>query len=116
MRKRTCLYLLLLVALARGQVLAAEPLYDFRIVIDVSGSMKQTDPQNLRVPALKLINGLIPSGSRAGVWTFGRYVDMAVKWGKVDANWRRQADLGANKIHSNALLTNIESALARASR
>jgi uncharacterized protein (TIGR03503 family) len=103
------------VALARGQTLAAEPRYDFRIVIDVSGSMKQTDPQNLRVPALKLINGLIPTGSRAGVWTFGRYVDMAVKWGKVDDNWRKQADLGADKIHSNALLTNIESALARAS-
>ena len=50
MRKRTCLYLLLIVALARGQALAAEPRYDFRIVIDVSGSMKQTDPQNLRVP------------------------------------------------------------------
>ena len=50
MRKRTCLYLLLIVALTRGQALAAEPRYDFRIVIDVSGSMKQTDPQNLRVP------------------------------------------------------------------
>jgi len=114
MRKRTCLYLLLIVALARGPALAVEPRYDFRIVIDVSGSMKQTDPQNLRVPALKLINGLIPTGSRAGVWTFGRYVDMAVKWGRVDDAWRKRADLGADKIHSNALLTNIESALARA--
>jgi uncharacterized protein (TIGR03503 family) len=114
MRKRTCLYLLLIAALAHGQALAAEPRYDFRIVIDVSGSMNQTDPQNLRVPALKLINGLIPTGSRAGVWTFGRYVDMAVKWGKVDDAWRKRADLGADKIHSNALLTNIESALARA--
>ena len=93
MRKRTCLYLLLIVALTHGQALAAEPRYDFRVVIDVSGSMKQTDPQNLRVPALKLINGLIPTGSRAGVWTFGRYVDMAVKWGKVDDAWRKQADL-----------------------
>ncbi|MCP4390542.1 MAG: VWA domain-containing protein [Gammaproteobacteria bacterium] len=94
--------------------LAAGPAYDFRIVIDVSGSMKQTDPKNLRVPALKLINGLIPSGSRAGVWTFGKYVDMAVKWGKVDDSWRQRADLGADKIHSNALLTNIDSALKRA--
>jgi uncharacterized protein (TIGR03503 family) len=114
MRKRTCLYLLLIVALTHGQALAAETRYDFRVVIDVSGSMKRTDPQNLRVPALKLINGLIPTGSRAGVWTFGRYVDMAVKWGRVDDGWRKQADLGADKIHSNALLTNIESALARA--
>ncbi|MBT8435992.1 MAG: VWA domain-containing protein, partial [Gammaproteobacteria bacterium] len=93
----------------------AEPGYDFRIVIDVSGSMKQSDPQNLRVPALKLMNGLIPTGSRAGVWNFGRYVNMSVKWGVVNDAWRKQADLGADSIHSNALLTNIESALARAS-
>ncbi|MBT8433553.1 MAG: VWA domain-containing protein [Gammaproteobacteria bacterium] len=84
-------------------------------MIDVSGSMKQSDPQNLRVPALKLMNGLIPTGSRAGVWNFGRYVNMSVKWGVVNDAWRKQADLGADSIHSNALLTNIESALARAS-
>lgn len=115
MRKRICLYMLLISVLAQGQLLAAEPRYDFRIVIDVSGSMKQSDPENLRVPALKLMNGLIPTGSRAGVWTFGRYVDMSVKWGVVNDAWRKQADTGADKIHSNALLTNIESALARAS-
>ena len=115
MRKRICLYMLLISVLCQGQLLAAETRYDFRIVIDVSGSMKQTDPQNLRVPALKLMNGLIPSGSRAGVWNFGRYVNMSVKWGVVDDAWRSLADSGADEIHSNALLTDIESALARAS-
>ncbi len=114
MRQRLCLPLVLLAILFPGHVMASAALYDFRVVIDVSGSMKKTDPQNLRVPALKLINGLIPGGSRAGVWIFGKYVDMAVKWGEVNDNWRQQADLGADKIHSNALLTNIESALARA--
>ena len=114
MRKRTCLFLLLIAVVTLEPSLAAELRYDFRILIDVSGSMKQTDPQNLRVPALKLINGLIPTGSRAGVWAFGRYVNMSVKWGKVDDAWRKQADAGADEIHSNALLTNIESALARA--
>ncbi|MEM7563638.1 MAG: vWA domain-containing protein, partial [Pseudomonadota bacterium] len=104
-----------LLALAASPLQAKELEYDFRVVIDVSGSMKQTDPQNLRVPALKLINGLIPAGSRAGVWTFGRYVNMSVKWGKVDEKWRKRADQGADEIHSNALLTNIESALTRAS-
>jgi hypothetical protein len=114
MRRLICLQILLIASLTQAPVLAAGPAYDFRIVIDVSGSMKQTDPKNLRVPALKLLNGLIPSGSRAGVWTFGKYVDMTVKWGKVDDSWRKRADLGADQIHSNALLTNIESALKRA--
>ncbi len=113
MRQPVCL-LLLLLAMLFGGVRAAPPNYDFRILIDVSASMKQTDPQNLRVPALKLLNGLIPGGSHAGVWTFGKYVDIAVKWGRVDARWRRDADLGADGIHSNARLTNLESALARA--
>jgi uncharacterized protein (TIGR03503 family) len=93
---------------------AADNNNDIRVIIDVSGSMKKTDPLNLRVPAMKMLNGLIPDGSYAGVWSFGRYVDMTVKWGKVDKDWRKQADIGASKIHSNGLFTNIESALDRA--
>ena len=94
---------------------AAGEVDDIRILIDVSGSMKQNDPANLRIPALKLINGLIPTGSRAGVWTFGRYIENTVKWGAVNDNWRKQADQGAGKIHSSGLFTNIESVLKRAS-
>ena len=117
MNKSTRLVIILLVIGLLPGVLLAESKYDdIRIVVDVSGSMKQTDPSNLRIPALKLLNGLIPDGARAGVWMFGRYVDMTVKWGKVDDAWRRQADLGANQIHSNGLYTNIEKALSRASQ
>jgi uncharacterized protein (TIGR03503 family) len=87
---------------------------DIRIVIDVSGSMVKTDPHNLRVPALRLMTGLIPSGSKAGVWTFGRYVNMEVKWGKVDERWRKLAQAGASKIHSRGQFTNIEGAIKRA--
>lgn len=111
MHKCTCLYLLLITVLTHGQSLAAEPRYDFRVVIDVSGSMKQTGPQNLRVPALKLINGLIPTGSRAGVWTFGRYVNMAVKWGKVDIS----SDPANNAKSRAGYLANRRSARSRQS-
>ena len=102
-------------------LLLASPLHaaqvdDIRIVIDVSGSMQKTDPENLRVPALRLINGLIPTGAKAGVWTFGRYVNMEVKWGTVNARWRKLADAGAKKIHSRGQFTNIESALKRATK
>ena len=95
---------------------AQDKIDDIRVVIDVSGSMKKTDPSNLRVSALKLLNGLIPNGAKAGVWTFGRYVNMTVKWGTVNDKWRKLADIGAEEIHSNALFTNIESALARATK
>jgi uncharacterized protein (TIGR03503 family) len=105
--------ILIIMAIAQNAS-AADNNNDIRVIIDVSGSMKKTDPLNLRVPAMKMLNGLIPDGSYAGVWSFGRYVDMTVKWGKVDKDWRKQADIGASKIHSNGLFTNIESALDRA--
>ena len=107
--------ILFVIGLLPSKLLGVEKSDDIRIVVDVSGSMKKTDPSNLRIPALKLLNGLIPNGSQAGVWTFGRYVDMTVKWGKVDDTWRKRADKGAKQIHSNGLFTNIESALERAS-
>lgn len=106
----------LLTLLVSANLYGAAQTDDVRVIIDVSGSMKKTDPANLRVAAMKLLNGLIPTGSHAGVWTFGKYVDMTVKWGTVDDNWRKLADIGVEEIHSNSMLTNIESALDRASR
>ena len=116
MLKATRIMTCLLTILVSVNLYGAEKNDDIRVVIDVSGSMKKTDPANLRVSAMKLLNGLIPDGAQAGVWTFGKYVNMTVKWGKVNKNWRKMADLGVEEIHSNAALTNIESALARSTK
>jgi uncharacterized protein (TIGR03503 family) len=88
---------------------------DLRIAIDVSGSMKKNDPRQLRPPALKLLVGLMPDGMYSGVWTFGQYVNMQVKHGKVSPRWRALARKEADKIHSRARYTNIEEAIQRAS-
>ncbi len=95
---------------------APAPLPDTRILIDISGSMKKNDPHNLRRPALRLLVGLLPSGSRAGIWTFGQYVNMQAPLGKVDKRWRAKARKGADKIHSRGLYTDIESAIGRATK
>ncbi len=87
---------------------------DIRILIDVSGSMKRTDPDNLRVPALRLITGLLPRGSRAGVWTFGRYVNMLIPLAFVDEAWRERAMAAAARINSHGLYTNMEDTLTDA--
>lgn len=87
------------------------PASDVRVLIDVSGSMKQTDPKNLRKPAMDLIVRLIPDKSRAGVWTFGNAVNMLMPFKPVDADWRKQAAAKANDINSIALYTNIGKAL-----
>jgi len=88
---------------------------DVRVIVDISGSMKKTDPDNLRRPAVRLLAGLIPAGSRSGIWNFGRQVNMAVKIGPVNETWRELARKESKNISSAGLYTNIESALRKAS-
>jgi len=94
-------------------IVRAEAVTDVRVLIDVSGSMKKNDPRNLRTPALEMLVGLLPENTKSGIWTFGRYVNMQVKLGKVDKDWKRLAMLEAKKIHSRGLYTNIEEAVKR---
>ncbi|WP_086931060.1 VWA domain-containing protein [Agarilytica rhodophyticola] len=94
---------------------AAEPLPpDVRLVIDVSGSMKQNDPNNLRQPAVDLLVQLLPEEGKAGIWTFGRWVNMLVKHQAIDEKWRKDASQKSKEINSLGLFTNIGEALEKA--
>lgn len=97
--------------LCPGALSAAEPLPDVRILIDVSGSMRSSDPQNLRASALELMVQLLPDGSMAGVWTFGQWVNMVVPHGEVNDAWREQASAAVAQISNFGLLTNIPDAI-----
>lgn len=88
---------------------------DVRIIVDISGSMKQTDPNNLRQPAVRLLARVVPEGSTAGVWTFGQYVNMLVPHGEVNESWRETAIDRSTKINSVALRTNLGKAIEVAS-
>ena len=88
---------------------------DLRIIVDISGSMKKTDPNNLRRSAVRLLAGLVPEGSRAGIWNFGKQVNMSVKIDTVNDAWRKLARAESKKISSAGLYTNIESVLRKAS-
>lgn len=87
---------------------------DVRVIIDISGSMKKTDPENLRKPAVDLIVRLLPDNSKAGFWTFGQSVNMLMPHQVVDAAWRNQSAQKANAINSAGLFTNIGAALEKA--
>ncbi|GAB4223425.1 MAG: hypothetical protein Tsb005_18430 [Gammaproteobacteria bacterium] len=89
----------------------AQTYADVRVLIDVSGSMKQNDPQNLRKPAIRLLVNLLPVDSKAAMWMFARHALPLTEFRVVDSYWREQAILSANKIHSNGLYTNIPQAL-----
>lgn len=89
---------------------------DVRILIDVSGSMKANDPQNMRIPAVRIVAELMPHDAIAGIWTFSEKVDQLLAPSKVDAKWKAAAQEAANKIHSHGQLTDIETALKAATR
>ena len=109
------LTLTLALTLVSGLAHAAEPLTDVRVLIDVSGSMKDNDPANLRVPALRLLTGLMPAGARTGIWTFAESIDLQVAPVPVDEAWKQQANAAAAAIHSRGQRTDIETALRVAS-
>ena len=109
-----CARLLLLFALIGVAPLATAGKVDLRVLIDVSGSMKHNDPSNLRRPAVRLLAGLLPPTVSAGIWLFGRDVNVLVPKGPVNPAWKTKAAKAANAIHSRAQFTNIESALQTA--
>lgn len=109
----TLLSLSLLSGLATG---AETKGVDIRVLIDISGSMRQNDPDNLRRPALRMLVGLMQPGTQAGVWTFARWVNMLVPHGDVDKAWKKRAIALSKKIGSPGQFTNIEDVLDQASR
>lgn len=95
------------ISLTLSHLSFAETVSDVRVLIDVSGSMKTNDPKNLRAPAVRMLVGLMPEGTRSGIWTFGQYVNMQVKLDNVDSQWKQSAMAEADKIHSRGLYTKI---------
>lgn len=102
------------VSQAYGQAPEIAKPSDVRLVIDISGSMKKNDPQNLRRPALEMLVQLLPKGSKAGIWTFGQYVNMLVPHQVVDKAWGTTALSASSEIKSIAQFTNIGAALEKA--
>lgn len=103
---------LVLTLLPAGIATAAQ---DVRVVVDISGSMKLNDPDNLRRPAVRLLARLLPDGTGVGLWTFGREVNMLVPHGRLNDNQRQALIDGSAGINSVAQWTNIGGAIATAS-
>ncbi|ANE54402.1 vWA domain-containing protein [Methylomonas sp. DH-1] len=87
---------------------------DIQVLIDVSGSMKQNDPDNLRIEAGRLLVELLPEGSRTGLWLFAEKTVPLIASDKVDATWKQQAGKALANIHSRGLYTHIEDAIRTA--
>jgi hypothetical protein len=88
---------------------------DVRILLDVSRSMAQSDPENRRIDAISQLIEALPSGEKAGIWTFGQYVNMVVPHREVSAQWKRDALAAMGALNAPAVRTNIGGALEKSS-
>ncbi|MGC9456514.1 MAG: VWA domain-containing protein [Halothiobacillaceae bacterium] len=108
---------MLLVVLAGfpGGVTAQEPAApEIHLVIDVSGSMKRTDPDNLRRPALRILADLMPEEATAGAWFFGERVTGMMSPRAIDSAARDRLRGIARQVRSNEQFTDIAAALEAA--
>ncbi|QOR38362.1 VWA domain-containing protein [Billgrantia diversa] len=103
--------------LVMSSCLSAAPLEEqpeIRVIIDVSGSMRQNDPDQLAAEALELLVTLVPSGARAGVWTFGERVANPLQSGPANLEWRDRARALSGLLFDYQQYTDIESAIYQA--
>ena len=84
---------------------------EIRVIIDVSGSMRVNDPEQLATEALELLVALIPSGARAGIWTFGERVANPLPSAGVNQEWRQRMRALTPLLVEYQQFTDIESAI-----
>ncbi|QTF91523.1 vWA domain-containing protein [Halomonas sp. BM-2019] len=87
---------------------------EVRVIIDVSGSMRHNDPDQLAASALELLASLLPDGTRAGVWTFGVRVDNPLPPAEVEDAWRERAMALRPALVEYQPFTDIEAAVREA--
>ncbi|HZJ81819.1 MAG TPA: VWA domain-containing protein [Guyparkeria sp.] len=95
-----------------GARAASDP--ELHVLIDVSGSMKRTDPENLRVPALRLLGDLIPEQGRIRVDLFGDRITPILPAATATPETKKAVREAAERIRSNEPFTDIPAALEAA--
>lgn len=94
---------------------AAAPAADVRVVVDGSGAMARSDPDNVRGGALGMLLRLLPETGRAGVWTYGEHVNELVEYGVSDGLWKENAAIRTRDLPSAGERGDLFEALDRAS-
>jgi hypothetical protein len=84
---------------------------DVRFLVDSSTAMRVVDPNDSRIRVLQKLIRNLPNDSKSGVWTYGKYVNMLVPLGTVDAKWKKQAVYNLDKINSFSDYNNLSLAL-----
>lgn len=85
-----------------------------RLLVDVSGSMREHDPEQLRAPALELAVDLLPEGTEAGIWRFADAPETATPPAAVSAQWRQASRAALARIDSRGQYTDLVAAIEAA--
>ncbi len=93
----------------------AAGIVDVRLIVDTSRSMADSDPEGIRSKALGVFVEMLPHEAYAGIWTYGRYVNMLVKHATVDGLWKQVAGIHVADLPSAGLRADLTEAIARAS-
>lgn len=107
----SCLLLLLYGPISKGQPADTAAQDEIQLLIDVSGSMKENDPGNLRIAASQLFISLLPEQAKVSIWLFAEKTTQLIETNSVNAAWKQQALQACKKIHSKGLYTHIENAI-----
>ena len=96
-------------------VLAGEkPPLDAVVIMDSSGSMKKTDPKELRKPAAKLFISLLGNQDKLSVMSFSSQAWPITFLTQLDTDKNRDKALSAtDRVSSKGIYTNIHSAIER---
>jgi uncharacterized protein YegL len=84
------------------------------LLIDTSGSMKQNDPQNLRIPATNLLINLLKDRAKLTIFTFSTNATLLVPTKEASDGYVKQFHAKENQINSRGQFTNILAALKAA--
>jgi hypothetical protein len=86
---------------------------DAVLVIDSSGSMKQTDPRRLRVPAAKMFISLLSSSDRVGLISFSDDGYPIAHLTQADKQHQAELLASVEKVSAKGAYTNLHAALAK---
>lgn len=92
----------------------SQSLPEIHLLVDVSASMKQTDPHNHRVAAIQILNYLLFNKAKLSIFTFAAEPKNLIPLHIVDDYFIQSFKNKRHLITSNGALTNIEKALVKA--
>ncbi len=94
-----------------AESIAGKEKLDVRFLVDSSFMMRSADPDDMRIRTLQKLIKKLPDDARAGIWSYGRYVNMLVSLGTTDARWKKQAVFNLDKLNGYGSYSNLSSAI-----